>query len=98
MVKEEEWVNPQIIEFNLSKWDKEKMTHYIGFYNGLYFGCAVNATDITGLEIARAVLDVELKKKFYSSRLSKSECTINDKKVTFYISVRRTEVAYALPR
>jgi hypothetical protein len=68
------------------------------FYNGLYFGCAVNATDISDLEIARAVLDVELKKKFYSSRLSKSECTINDKKVTFYISGRRTEVAYALPR
>ena len=98
MKKEEEWANPKVIEFNLARWDKEKMTHYIASYNGLYFGCAIKVSDITDLDIARAILDIGLTTKFHSARISKSACTIKDKTVTFLISARRTEVAYALPR
>jgi hypothetical protein len=98
MAKKEEWVNPRIIDFNLSKWDEGEMIHYISFYNGLYIGCAIKNSEITYLDVARTVLDIELTKKMYSSRLSKLKCTFKDKTVTFYISGRRVEVTYALPR
>lgn len=98
MAKKEEWVNPRIIDFNLSKWEEEKMTHYISFYNGLYIGCAVKDTEITYMDVAQTILDIELTKKMYSSRLSKVKCIIKEKPITFYISGRRAEVSYALPR
>ena len=98
MAKKEEWVNPRLIDFTLSKWDEEKSTHYICSYNGLYLGCVIKTSDITYTDVAKTIIDIELTKKMYSSRLSKLKCTIKDKEIIFYISVRRVEVSYAMPR
>jgi hypothetical protein len=97
MAKKEEWVNPRLIDFTLSKWEGDKMTQYISSYNELYIGCVIKTPEITYIDVARAVLDIELTKKMYSSRLSKLKQTIKDKEITFYISARRVEVSYALP-
>lgn len=98
MPKKEEWINPRLIDFTLSKWDAEKMTQFICFYNELYIGCAIKTPDIAYIDIAKAVLGIELTKKMYSSRLSKLKCLIKDEEIIFYISVRRVEVTYVLPR
>lgn len=98
MPQKQEFVNPRVIDFNLSKWEEGKIIQYIAFYNGLYIGSTVKPDDMTYLDIAKAVLGIELTKKLYSKRLSKIKCTINDKTVVFHISVRRVEVTYALPK
>jgi len=97
--KKEEWVNPRIIDFNLSKWDHEKSVHYISTYNGLYIGCAVNpGSGITDMDIANAILNMELTAKMFSSNLSRKKLTVKDKEIKFIISPRRVEVTYGLPR
>jgi hypothetical protein len=98
MAKKEEWVNPRLIDFTLSKWDEETDTQYIGSYNGLFIGCAIKTPNITYKDIARTMLDTELTKKMFSSRLSKLKVLIKEEEITFYISARRVEVSYALPR
>mgnify|MGYP006979482446 CR=1 FL=1 len=97
--KKEEWVNPRIIEFNLSKWDHEKHIHYISYYNGLYIGCSIKpGTDVTYMEIANVILSMELTPRMYSSNLSRMTVTVKDKPVRFIISPRRVEVSYGLAR
>lgn len=97
--KKEEWVNPRIIEFNLSKWDHEKYIHYISYYNGLYIGCSIKpGTDVTDMEIANVILSMELTPRMYSSNVSRLTVTVKEKQVRFIVSPRRVEVSYGLAR
>jgi len=97
--RKEEWANPRIIEFNLSKWENEKYNHYIGYFNGLYIGCAIKpGTDVSDMEIANEILNLELTARMYSSNLSRRTVTIRDKKIQLIISPRRVEVSYGLSR
>lgn len=98
MSEKKEFVSPRVIDFTLSKWEEGNAIQYIAFYNGLYIGCTVKADDMTNQDIAKAIIDIELTKKLYSRRLSKIKCIIKDKTVVFYISGRRVEVSYALPK
>ncbi len=95
--KKEEWVNPRVIDFNLSKWDHEKSIHYISQYNGLYIGCALKPdSGITDMDIANAFLNLELTDRMYSANLSRKVIIIKDKKIKLAISPRRVEVTYAI--
>ena len=97
--KKEEWVNPRIIDFSLSKWDHEKSVHYISNYYGRYIGCAVNpGSGITDMDIANAILNMEMTSKMFSANLSRKKITVKDKELKFVISPRRVEVTYGLPR
>ena len=97
--KKEEWVNPRIIDFNLSKWDYEKSIHYIANYNGLFIGCAVSSdSGITYIDIAHTILNMELTAKMFSSNLSRKKLTVKDTEIKFVISPRRVEVTYGLSR
>ena len=97
MAKKEEWVNPRLIDFTLSKWNNENSVTYLSFYNGVYVGCVVKPSDINYMDIAKAILDIEITNKMVSSRLSKRKCPVKDQLITFHISTRRVEVSYSLP-
>ena len=97
--KKEEWVNPRVIDFNLGKWDHGKSIHYISHYNGLYIGCALKPdSGITDMDIANAILNMELTARMFSSNLSRKVLIVRDKKIKFVMSPRRVEVSYGLAK
>ncbi len=50
------------------------------------------------MDIANAILNMEMTSKMFSANLSRKKITVKDKELKFVISPRRVEVTYGLPR
>ena len=96
MAKKEKWVNPRLLNFNLSCWEEAKGKSYICRYNGLYIGCIISDENIEYMDVARAVLAIDLTKNLYSRNLTRLQGNIRDLPVSFVISPRRVEVSYGI--
>ena len=93
----ENLADPRIIDFTLSRWEKDDHVVYIGKCNGVYYGCLAGSGDITPEDIAKEIFDIDITTEVLNSRLTRFTRILKGHETVFYVSVVRSEVTYVIP-